>query len=455
MRFLALKLVLLLSLFLSPAGVLGADPPVPQPKEEPEKAAPSEEEKETSEEPKDEDDEDEKQDRYLAIQGGVIHTVTDGDIFGSTILTKNGKIFRIAQFIDLPEDCEVLDASGYDIYPGLVAVTSGGLFGSEPPEDTSNVYAIQMTIALAGGITTAVTGNTAAKLTFGSTDDMVAKRDLFETLSYSTSDPESRRKTREGFEKVRQYIRDLEDYEQRKKADPEAKEPDGKWVTGDYAKYLKLLKGEAVAKFNASRASEIIEVCDLASRFGIRGVVVGAMEGWTVAPQIARAGLSAIVTPRTMVPSNDEYNRPTGSSIENAAILSRHGVRIAVIPGRAAVTLWGLAGRDILQLNMEAAFAVRGGLDQDSALRTITIDAARILGVDHRVGSIEIGKDADFAITDGDMLHYMTHVQWTVVNGSIVYDKVKERLYDHIRPDGNLDAPPPDDYWPRRLGADQ
>jgi len=97
---------------------------------------------------------------------------------------------------------------------------------------------------------------------------------------------------------------------------------------------------------------------------------------------------------------------------------------------------------------------VRGGLPDDAALRSITIDAATVLGIDHRVGSIEVGKDADFVVTDGDILHYMTLARWTIVNGRIAYDKQKETLYNHIRPDGDRDAPPPDDYWPRRLGAE-
>ena len=100
---------------------------------------------------------------------------------------------------------------------------------------------------------------------------------------------------------------------------------------------------------------------------------------------------------------------------------------------------------------MEAAFAVRGGLPEEAAVQAITLDAARILGVDHRVGSIEVGKDADFAIVDGDLLHYMTLVRWTVVNGRVAYDKKKEGLLDHIRPDGDRNAPPPSDYWPRAL----
>ena len=446
---------LVVPLFIGVAVLPAGDPsPEPQKNGKPAAKEDAKDDKEKSKEDKKKKKEEPK-DRFFAITGGTVHTVTDGELTGVTILTKNGKITEIAPTIALPDDCEVLDVSGYHVYPGLVAVSSSGLLGSEPPDDTTNLYSLQMTIALAGGITTAVTGNTAARLTFGSTEDMIVKRNLFKSLSYSTSDPQARRKLRAAFDKVRQYIRDLEAFEEKKKTDPDAEEPDKEWLKGQYEGYLKLLRRETVAVFTAHSGHEIRDVCDLVGRYGFRAVIRGAAEGWTVAPVMARAGVSALIAPRRRAPRDERVNRPSGSSIENAAILHRHGVRIAVVPPTTAITLWGLAGRDLLQLNMDAAFAVRGGLDGDAALRTITIDAARILGIDHRVGSIEVGKDADFAITDGDILHYMTSTRWTVVNGKVAYDKQKDSLYNHIRPDGDLDAPPPDDYWPRRLGAEQ
>jgi cytosine/adenosine deaminase-related metal-dependent hydrolase len=67
-------------------------------------------------------------------------------------------------------------------------------------------------------------------------------------------------------------------------------------------------------------------------------------------------------------------------------------------------------------------------------LRTITLDAARCLGVDDRIGSIEVGKDADILILDGDPLHYKTFVLTAIVNGKVVYEKDKATFYSHIRP---------------------
>ncbi len=395
-----------------------------------------------------------KEDVYFNLTGGTVHTVTGGVLRDVSILCKNGKIVEMGQGVAVPENAKSLDATGYHIYPGLVAADSGGIFGASA-ENSTNVFSLQMTLALAGGITTAATGNTAAKMTFGSTEGLVIKRDLFKTLRYSTIEPNARYELREKFEKVRQYLRDYEAYEEEKKRDDEAEEPDKEWLKGQYQVCLSLFKKNAVAKFTANNAHELLDVCDLVSTFDIDAVIFGAVEGWTVAPQLARAKVSVVVTPRRRDNLDERLNRASGSSIENASILYDHGVSLAIIPANTSVTLWGLAGRDLLHLNMEAAFAVRGGLSEAAALRAITIDAAKLLGVDHRVGSIEIGKDADFAITDGDILHYMTHTRWTVVNGEVVYDKLKDTLFDHIRPNGELESPPPDDYWPRSLGADQ
>ena len=442
----------------SPAYVLAEDPkPAPGEKKAEGKA---DDEEEKADEDEKEKKEEKPEDRYFAVTGAIIHTVTDGDRYGATILAKNGKIAEVGWSVELPEKTEVLDATGYHLYPGLVAVGSNGILGGNPPEDTTDVYSLQMTMALAGGITTAVANNTAANLPFGTTDDMVVKRDVFKTLRYSTANPDGRRKLRADFEKVRQYIRDLEAFEEKKKTDPDAEEPDKEWLKGDYKTYLELMRHEATAVSSADDAHDILQLCGLARDYGISIVVRGATEAWTVPLQMAQAEVSAIVSMRpgifTMDTGHDErLNRPTGRSIENAAILHRHGVPVAILPTSANILLWGIAGRDLLHLTMEAAFAVRGGMPEEAALRAITIDAARILGIDHRVGSIEAGKDANFAIWDGNPMHYMSMVRWTVVNGRVVYDKQKDSLFDHIRPDGDLDAPPPDDYWPRRLGSDQ
>lgn len=393
-------------------------------------------------------------DRYFALKAGVVHTVSGGDLRDVTILCKNGKIAAIGAAVEVPKEATVVDASTYQVYPGLVAFRASGFHGGSSPEDGTDVYSLNLSLGLAAGITTCLSGDVIAKMTFGTVDDMVVKRDALVSLNYNTQNPDARRKLRQALDKLVEHVRKLEAYEQESKTNKDAKKPDDGWIKGENEKYLKLLKREAIAEIAADDAHGLYEACELASRYNLRVVVRGAYEGWTIAPILARAGVGAVVTPRTRVEPDDQLVRENGSSIENAAILYNHGVRLAILPPGLTISTWGVVGADLTHFNMEAAFAVRGGLPQEEAVRAITLDAARLLGVDHRVGSIDVGKDADFCVTDGDLLHYMTLTRWTIVNGQVAYDKDKDSLLNHIRPDGNVNAPPPNDYWPRRLGTD-
>jgi len=393
----------------------------------------------------------EKKPHYFAVTNAVVHTVTGPVLEGATVLCRDGKLVAIGREVRLPPECELLDARGWHVYPGLVAVSATGIHGAAPPEHTTDVFSLSMLSAAAGGITTALSGNEAVKLTPGAVDDMIVRKNVFFNLSYTTNNPLERRRLRKDLQRMRHYLRDLRRYEQVKDKEKDAKPPDKEWIKGRFEDYRKLLSGETTAIAAADRTQELRDLADLAQQFGFKLVVRGAFEGWLVADELGRAGVSAIVTPRTRVPLDERYSRPTGATIENAARLHRSGVTLAVVPAQTGVSPGGLGGRDLLHLNMEAAFAVRGGMTNDEALRTITIDAARVLGIDDRVGSLEVGKDADLIVCDGDILHYMTQVHYTVVNGRVAYDKSKETLFAHIRPEGKPEVPVFDDQWPRRL----
>jgi len=393
----------------------------------------------------------EKHDRYLAVVNGCVHTITGPVLARATILCKNDKIVAIGSNLPLPTDCQVVDAAGRDVYPGLVAAQATGIHGPDNPADTTNVFGLNMNIALAAGITTALAGNHVAKLTFGSTEGLLVRSPAYVELEYSTSKPLERGQLRADLERVRDYLRQLRQYTLDQQAGKAVQPPDKEWIKERYERYRQLLTHEAIAVISANTTHELAEAAELARRFNFHLVVRGALEGWTVAARLGQAGAGAVITVRAAQPPDERFNRPTGATIENARRLAEHGVTVAVIPPTPSITLWGLAGRDLLHLNMEAAFAVRGGMSNEDALRTITIDAARVLGVDDRVGSLEVGKDADIIVCDGDLLHYMTQVQVTIVNGRVVYDKSKDTLFAHIRPTGRREVPQFDDQWPRRL----
>ncbi len=380
-----------------------------------------------------EDEADSDAGEWFAIVGGDIHTGTGAVLNGATLVAKDGKIRAIGQGVFVPSEAKLLDATGMRVYPGLVAFDSSGLIGSQGSDfkDTIDPFNQRMVLALAAGITTAGQSDTAVKLRRGEVEDVVLREKYLTSQSFASSNPQAKRSLIEKLEKASAYLRQYREWEEKKKEDKDLKEPSRKGVD---TSVLSILKGENLARFNADARAELLDIARLAQRFGFRPVIIGCGEGWTVADELGRAGAFAVVTPRYRRDRSEELVRPGGSSIENAAILHRSGVQVAVVPFQKGVDLGGIVGRDILHLPIEAGFAVRGGLPEQAAFDAITIVPARILGVDHRVGTLEIGKDCDLIVTDGDILHYQTFVQYAVVAGKQVYDKQEELFFAHIRP---------------------
>ncbi len=370
---------------------------------------------------------------WFAVVGGEIHTGTGAVLKGATLLSMDGKIRAIGEGVFVPPEAKVLDATGLRVYPGLVAVDSSGLIGGQGSDfkDTIDPFNQRMVLALAAGITTAGQSDTAVKLRRGEVADVVMREKFLTSQSFASSNPQAKRSLVEKLETASDYLRRYREWEEKKKEDKDLKEPSRKGVD---TSLLSILKGETLARFNADGRAELLDIARLAQRFGFRPVIIGCGEGWTVADELGRAGAFAVVTPRYRRERSEELVRTGGSSIENAAILYRSGVQVAVVPFQKGVDLGGIVGRDILHLPIEAGFAVRGGLSEQAAFEAITIVPARILGVDHRVGTLEVGKDCDLIVTDGDVLHYQTFVQFTVVAGKQVYDKQEELFFAHIRP---------------------
>ena len=381
----------------------------------------------------DEPEEEDGVERWFAILNGEVHTGTGAVLRGATVLARNGRITEIGYDVFVPEDAKSLDARGMRVYPGLVAISSQGLLGgsSSDLDDTSDPFNSRLTLGLAAGITSTGLSSTAAKLKRFSVDGLVMRDKIFTTLTWSNRNPSGKRGVREKLQGAAAYLRKFREWEEKVKENKELKEPSKKGVDSSY---LSVLKGETTAKFVANERDDLLGIARLSMEFGFRPVIEGCVEGWTVASDLGRAGAFAILTPRDRRAKDEQLTSAGGSSIENAAILHRSGVQVAVLPSTEAVDLGGIVGRDIQALPIEAGFAIRGGLPEAAALESITMVPARILGVSHRVGSLEIGKDCDAIVTDGDLLHYRTFVQYAVVDGKLVYDKEKELFFAHIRP---------------------
>jgi len=396
--------------------------------------------------------------KWLAITGGTVHTVTGPEIRGATVLCRDGKIFAIGHRLSIPEDAKVIDATGLHVYPGLIGMDSSNLIGRGNPADSTDVFGLSGTLARAAGLTSLVSGGTVAKLKNGTVEGMVVATNMFEDIRYSTNQPRQRAQVRKGFEDARDFLRRVELYRDPSTRPEGAQQPQERELSREARSALRLLRGQAKAQAFANDAASLVALSELAQQYGFEIVIRGVTEGWTVPERLARAKMSAVIVPRDRTEPDERANRTTGATIENAAILTRHGIEVAVLPPGpyfgpgTGIGLSGLGGRDMLNINMSAAYAARGGLSERDAVRTLTINPARMLGIDHRLGSIEIGKDADLIITDRPLLDYMMLVRYAIIDGEIAYDKYAEGIFGHVRPT-DPDAEHPRDAWPRRLGA--
>ncbi len=424
-------------------------PPQQAPTPEPEKKA------ETKEEPK----------KHIAIVGGDVYVGTGQRLTGATVLIADDKIEKVGHNLDLPEGTEVIDAKGKCVSPGFVIVQGSGMgagFGT-PVKDSVNPFDPTIKQGLAAGITSFLSGSTASsgrvggsnaviKTHYGDIDGMVLEENSVCGINVPLQRAQ-KEQLQTLIQQCRDYLKATEEYPAAKAKDPKAKPP--KAPAGS-EQVLAVLKGEArlwvamggggMGMFrgmmgggsSSSDLDKIREALDIARMFDTGVVIQKPMSAWLVPDEIAATGSSVIWSPRTRVAPDPKDPDRTGSNLAQAAILAKAGVPVAVTTpsgmfGGGGVGTGGILGQDLNTPHVDAAYAVRGGLDNRKGLRTITLDAAEMLGVDDRVGSLEAGKDADILILDGDPLHYSTFVITALVNGEVVYEKGEEALYRHIK----------------------
>jgi imidazolonepropionase-like amidohydrolase len=172
----------------------------------------------------------------------------------------------------------------------------------------------------------------------------------------------------------------------------------------------RVLNREVPALITAQRVPEILAALRLQQEFGFDLVLDGAAESYLVIDEIRRANVPVILHP-SMVRLGGETS---GATLETASRLRQAGITVALQSGYE-----GYVPKTRVVL-FEAAVAAANGLSMQDALRTITIDAARVIGVGDRVGSLERGKDGDVAVFDGDPFEYTSHVCATIIDGRVV-----------------------------------
>lgn len=178
---------------------------------------------------------------------------------------------------------------------------------------------------------------------------------------------------------------------------------------------MRVVKREIPLLVTAHQAQDILSALRIAKEFNIRIVLDGAAEAYLLINEIKASGFPVIIHP-TMFRAGGELEN---LSMETASKLKAAGIPVALQSGYE-----GYVPKTRVVL-FEAALAAANGLSRRDALATITIDAARILGIDNRVGSIAVGKDGDIAMYDGDPFEYTTHCTGTIINGRVVSEVVR------------------------------
>lgn len=383
----------------------------------------------------------------MLIMNAKIHTITGNPIQNGWIRTQDGIIKEIGLGLEQPQQGEeVLDVQGYGVFPGFVdAHTHLGMWedglsfeGDDGNEETDPVTPQLRAIdainpidrcfseALAAGVTTVITGpgsanpiggQLAAIKTYGTCiDEMVVKAPVAIKMALGENPksvyhgknqaPSTRMATasliREELYKAKRYMEDL----QRSEDDEDFDAPE---LDMKSEALLPALKGEIEVHFHAHRIDDIDTAIRIAKEFHLNYVIVHGTEGHLITSRLLKEGTRMLAGPFLCDRSKPELKNLTPA---NPGILSNAGVQTAIITDHPVIPLQ--------YLPICAALAVREGMKYEDALKAITINPAIICGIDDKVGSIEVGKDADLVVFETNPLEMTSKPRFVIAGGKLI-----------------------------------
>ncbi len=386
------------------------------------------------------------QEHPIALRGGDIHLEGGVVIAGGTIVFEQGKIVAIGQEVSIPAGSEVFDVSGKHVYPGLIlSRTSLGLTEigrhaestdlSETGLVNPNVRAHvafhpaseHIGVAAVHGITTAVStpvgglisGQSAAMRTDGWTwEQMTLKAPVGMAVTWPTSSNE------EAYKKALKTLHDIFEQSRRyqlAKQYAAARNAPPPPTNLRWEAMLPVLDGSLPVFVTANEIADIHSAIAWSEKEGITMVLVGGRDAGYIADQLAAKDIPVIVTPVINGPSRSWEGYDRAYSLPGQ--LHAAGVRFC-IGGEASAS-------GAYRLSHHAAAAVAFGLPQQEAINAITINAAKILAIDHLTGSLEKEKYADIIVTNGNPLEISTRTEMVFIEGRQLDTTDKHRrLYE-------------------------
>ena len=385
----------------------------------------------------------------VAIVGGRVVPITGPEIEQGTVLIEDGRISAVGDSVAIPDGAQVIDAAGAWVLPGFidahahvgVSEEAEGWAGQDTNEMTEPVTAQVRAIdainpadlgfrdAISGGVLAVnvnpgsgnpIGGQTVALKCWGRTVDQMVLRQpsgmksaLGENPKRVYGEQKKTPSTRLGTAAViRGALVSAANYLERIDAEERKPEAERKPVERD----LKLealglvLRRQIPWRQHCHRADDIATAIRIADEFGYDLVIDHGTEAHLLADIIAARGTPVIIGPLFTSRSKVELRN---RSLANPGRLAKAGVTIAITTDHPVVPINFLVH--------QASLAVKDGLDRDNALRALTINPARIAGIDDRLGSIEPGKDADLVIWSGDPLDVLSRAMRVFIDGTEIY----------------------------------
>ncbi len=394
----------------------------------------------------------------VIYKNALIHTAAGDPILNGVLIVKDGKIIAVSTTDKMPDiKGEIIDLTGKVIIPGLVDSHSHlGLFArpqvpanSDGNEGSGPLQAALRAMdsifpndpgfrmALAGGVTTAnimpgsgnvIGGQTLYVKLVGQTVEQMRiqgipvlgglkmangenpKRFNFDR---SKSAPATRMKIhamqREQFMKAKEYQRKWADYRKKKETDPKAEQPD---VDLSLEPLVEVLERKRTVHFHCHRADDIYSALKLSIEFDFEIILQHATEAYRIVDELSKNNAWVSLT---LVDSPGGKAEVAGLLEENAAFIAKAGVTVAINTDDPVTE-----SRFFLRTG---AIALRGGMSENEALKALTANPAKMMHLEKRVGSLEVGKDADFVILSGAPFSTYTQVLETFIEGKKVFNR--------------------------------
>ncbi len=384
----------------------------------------------------------------VVIRNAVILTVTHGNIANGSIYIKDGKIAAVGKSVNAPASATVIDAGGKYVTPGIIDSHSHIALDDDVNEATSPITPQMMMIdafdyqdkaiyrGLAGGVTTSLLLHGSANMIggqavvikhkYGSGRDAMLFPGAPRSIKFASGEnpkrvygsrdqlPSTRMGNfavqREALVQAQDYMRDWDDYNAKvKNGDKDAKVPKHDLKLEALAD---VLRGKLLVQIHCYRADEFITEMAMAKEFGYKvRAFHHALEAYKVPEKLAAENVGIATFADWWGYKNEAWDAIPW----NAVMCMRKGVRVAIKSDSEDFAR---------RLNQEAAKTMHyGGATEEEALKMITLNAAWIIGVDDRVGSIDVGKDADLVIWDGYPLSSSSTPNKVLIDGDVYFDR--------------------------------